>query len=140
MGGVAYEVTWSKEKGWTPADATEPGDVSRDWLKGEGTAQDCGRTREQIDHRPACAPRRWGVAYRLPGRAPSPRRSPSESRCFCPLQAFVHGQYLVLVDFVLTLALYLGPLDHGKAREFQKNIYFCFIDYAKAFDCVDTAR
>ena len=25
----------------------------------------------------------------------------------------------------------------GKARELQKNIYFCFIDYAKAFDCVD---
>ena len=24
-----------------------------------------------------------------------------------------------------------------KAQEFQKNIYFCFIDYAKAFDCVD---
>ena len=24
-----------------------------------------------------------------------------------------------------------------KAREFEKNIYFCFIDYAKAFDCVD---
>ena len=24
-----------------------------------------------------------------------------------------------------------------KPREFQKNIYFCFIDYAKAFDCVD---
>ena len=24
-----------------------------------------------------------------------------------------------------------------RAREFQKNIYFCFIDYAKAFDCVD---
>ena len=24
-----------------------------------------------------------------------------------------------------------------KAREFQKNIYFCFIDYTKAFDCVD---
>ena len=34
------------------------------------------------------------------------------------------------------------PLSHlgspnKKAREFQKNIYFCFIDYAKAFDCVD---
>ena len=30
--------------------------------------------------------------------------------------------------------------NHGiieKAREFQKNIYFCFIDYAKALDCVD---
>ena len=25
----------------------------------------------------------------------------------------------------------------AKAREFQKNIYFCFIDYSKAFDCVD---
>ena len=24
-----------------------------------------------------------------------------------------------------------------KAKEFQKNIYFCFIDYAKAFDCVN---
>ena len=24
-----------------------------------------------------------------------------------------------------------------KKQEFQKNIYFCFIDYAKAFDCVD---
>ena len=29
------------------------------------------------------------------------------------------------------------PLIRGKAREFQKNIYFCFIDYAKAFDWVD---
>ena len=29
----------------------------------------------------------------------------------------------------------VGSLE--KAREFQQNIYFCFIDYAKAFDCVD---
>ena len=27
-----------------------------------------------------------------------------------------------------------------KAREFQKNIYFCIIDYAKAFDCVDHSK
>ena len=27
-----------------------------------------------------------------------------------------------------------------KAIEFQKNIYFCFIDYAKAFDCVDHSK
>ena len=27
-----------------------------------------------------------------------------------------------------------------KAREFQKNIYFCFIDYAKVFDCVNQAN
>ena len=29
------------------------------------------------------------------------------------------------------------PLDHRKASEFQENIYFGFIDYAKDFDCVD---
>jgi len=28
-------------------------------------------------------------------------------------------------------------LDHRKSREFQKNIYFCFIDYVKVFDCED---
>ena len=28
-------------------------------------------------------------------------------------------------------------MDHRRAREFQKNIYFCFIEYAKAFDSVD---
>ena len=27
--------------------------------------------------------------------------------------------------------------NNEKATEFQKNIYFCFIDYAKVFDCVD---
>ena len=27
-----------------------------------------------------------------------------------------------------------------KAREFQENIYFCFLDYAKAFDCVDHSK
>ena len=27
-----------------------------------------------------------------------------------------------------------------KAREFQKNIYFCFIDYTKAFDCLDHSK
>ena len=27
-----------------------------------------------------------------------------------------------------------------KAKQFQKNIYFCFIDYAKAFDCVDHSK
>ena len=29
------------------------------------------------------------------------------------------------------------PLDHRKSKRVQKNIYFCSIDYAKAFDCVD---
>ena len=31
----------------------------------------------------------------------------------------------------------LRKLNMQKARVFQKNTYFCFIDYAKAFDCVD---
>ena len=30
-----------------------------------------------------------------------------------------------------------GSDSKESAREFQKNIYFCFIDYAKAFDCMD---
>ena len=34
----------------------------------------------------------------------------------------------------IKLPTFAGPL---KMQEFQKNIYFCFIDYAKAFDCVD---
>ena len=34
----------------------------------------------------------------------------------------------------IKLPISVGSLK--KAREFQKNIYFCFIDYAKAFDCV----
>ena len=31
----------------------------------------------------------------------------------------------------------LTSAGSSKKQEFQKNIYFCFIDYAKAFDCVD---
>ena len=38
-------------------------------------------------------------------------------------------------SFAVSMSQHL--LDHEKARECQKNIYFCFIDYAKAFDSVD---
>ena len=38
---------------------------------------------------------------------------------------------------IVMLLELLFLLDVEKAREFQKNIYFCFIDYAMAFDCVD---
>ena len=34
----------------------------------------------------------------------------------------------------------ISMLDIEKSREFQKNIYFCFIDYAKTFDCVDHSK
>ena len=46
--------------------------------------------------------------------------------------AFLH---LGTVDIIATPCL--GAILNWKSREFQKNIYFCFIDYAKAFDCVD---
>ena len=35
------------------------------------------------------------------------------------------------------IKLSTSPGSWKKGREFQKNIYFCFIDYTKAFDCVD---
>ena len=35
----------------------------------------------------------------------------------------------------IKIPISVGP--YKKSREFQKNIYFCFIDYASAFDCVD---
>ena len=31
-------------------------------------------------------------------------------------------------------------LDHGESKGIPKNIYFCFIDYTKAFDCVDHSK
>ena len=37
----------------------------------------------------------------------------------------------------LDIKLPTSIVSSKKTREFQKNIYFCFIDYAKAFDCVD---
>ena len=37
----------------------------------------------------------------------------------------------------IKLPISAGSWGKKKAREFQKSIYFCFIDYAKAFDCVD---
>ena len=58
------------------------------------------------------------------------------------LQQFVNGE---LRDVQAGFRKGRGTRDHiantrwiiKKAREFQKNIDFCFIDYAKAFDCVD---
>ena len=51
-------------------------------------------------------------------------------------------QYLVQISLVFYLMSILGVCFRiqwiiKKARQFQKNIYFSFIDYAKAFDCVD---
>ena len=53
--------------------------------------------------------------------------------------------FLVSQWYKITFTLYYSLLDQivnirwiiEKAREFQKNIYLCFIDYTKTFDCVD---
>ena len=58
------------------------------------------------------------------------------------LQQYVNHE---LPDVLADFRKGRGPRDQignirwimEKAREFQKNIYFCFIDYPKAFDCVD---
>ena len=58
------------------------------------------------------------------------------------LQQYVNRE---LPDVQAGFRIVRGPRDQianirwimGKTREFQKNIYFYFIDYAKAFDCVD---
>ena len=42
-----------------------------------------------------------------------------------------------MLCFLDVLSVYQVVLDHQKKQEFPKSIYFCFIDYAKAFDCVD---
>ena len=57
----------------------------------------------------------------------------------------VYPWHLFLMSFASVFRKGRGTRDQianihwiiEKAREFQKNVYFCFIDYAKAFDCVD---
>ena len=41
----------------------------------------------------------------------------------------IFSSYKIIFNYTLVII--------EKAKEFQKNIYFCFTDYAKAFDCVD---
>ena len=52
-------------------------------------------------------------------------------------QAAVDGVARVRHDLATKL---LPLLDHRRSREFQKNIYFCFIEYTKAFDCVENSQ
>ena len=60
-----------------------------------------------------------------------------------PFRNFVSKEKKILIErwpggFVFMLGGWWWIIE--KAREFQKNIYFCFIDYAQAFDCVDHNR
>ena len=85
---------------------------------------------------------------------------PKESSSYCTIALISHTSKVMLKSLQATLQQYVncelpdvqagfrkgrGTRDQianicwimEKAREFQKNIYFCFIDYAKPFDCVD---
>ena len=61
------------------------------------------------------------------------------------LQQYVNCEHLEFLEHQASFRKGRGTRDQianirwimEKAREFQKNIYICFIDYAKAFDCVD---
>ena len=69
--------------------------------------------------------------------------------CRCFLQTFLTMFWRPVVEMALSDLTTITPtqrnqrsncqhpLDHWKSIKFQKNIYFCFIDYAKASDCVD---
>ena len=50
------------------------------------------------------------------------------------LYIYCHPAYLAYAEYIMRNA------GLEEAREFQKNIDFCFIDYAKAFDCVDHTK
>ena len=63
---------------------------------------------------------------------------------FKPVPLKLHCQYIASSLGKWFLEPYFTPVQIAnicwimeKARELQENIYFCFIDYAKAFDCVD---
>ena len=45
--------------------------------------------------------------------------------------------WLFRLRYLAEIFLKMNNVTEYKAREFQKNIYFCFIDYTKAFDCGD---
>ena len=64
--------------------------------------------------------------YRRQGSRPSPRKRNGKSK------RVAWGKGRGTRDQIANICWIVE-----KAREFQKNIYFCFIDYAKAFDCVD---
>ena len=57
------------------------------------------------------------------------------------LKLYLKSSQVYFSDKQVFFFFFLTPLFFPwiikKAREFQKNIYLCFIDYAKAFDCVD---
>ena len=103
----------------------------------------------------------WPQDWKRSVFMPVPKKSNAkESSNYCTIALISHASKVVLKILQVRLQQYVncehsnvqagfrkvrGTRDQiasirwiiKKARQFQKNIYFCFIDYAKAFDCVD---
>ena len=59
----------------------------------------------------------------------------SKAKFACYSRCFLTSYFCIPVPYNDQIANIHWIIE--KSREFQKNIYFCFIDYAKTFDCVD---
>ena len=103
----------------------------------------------------------WPQDWKKSVFIPIPKKgNPKECSNYCTIALLSHASKVMFIILQARLKLYVncelpdvkagfrkgrGTRYHTanihwiieKAREFQKNIYFCFIDYAKAFDCVD---
>ena len=108
--------------------------------------------------------KQWPQDWKRPVFIPMPKKgNPKECSNSCTIALISHTSKVTLKILQARLQQYvnheIGGVQTGfrkgrgirdqiasicwiikKAREFQKNIYFCFIDYAKAFDCVDHSR
>ena len=78
----------------------------------------------------------WPQDWKSSVFIPIPKKD-NAKKCsnYCAIALISHASKVMLK--ILQARLQLDDWIMDKGREFQKSIYFCFIDYAKAFDCVD---
>ena len=114
--------TWARSLGWEGPLATGLEKVS---FHSNHKERQCQRM-FKLMHNCTHLTRQQGNAQNSPSEA-STICEPRTSRCSSQIQKRQRNQRQNCQH----------PLAHKKAREFHKNIYICFIDYAKAFDCVD---
>ena len=78
----------------------------------------------------------WPQDWKRSVCIPIPKKgNAKEYSNYCTAALISHASKVMLK--ILQARLQLDDWIMDKGREFQKSIYFCFIDYAKAFDCVD---
>jgi len=85
----------------------------------------------------------WPQDWKRSVFIPIPKKgNTKECSNYCTVALISHASKVMLKILQARLQQTRGQITIiswiiAKAREFQKNIYYCFIDYAKAFDCVD---